>query len=183
MRPMCPSCAPAPATTSCTRRGPLRCVPMRFDAPRPFSTRHCHPRCIPRALHMPQPQPRPHACALPLLNAPCPFSMHIALPPLQHIPRIPHMPWPLPTRVPAPQHVPCALHVPADGEWGRLFVWPVNSLAFHPVCVVRVCLCTVVTDPRTDTTRSHQRAGTGWCRSGTTRRRSGNSFPYAPAPN
>ena len=33
-------------------------------------------------------------------------------------------------------------------------MWPVNSLAFHPVCIMRVCLCAVATDPRADTTSS-----------------------------
>ena len=37
---------------------------------------------------------------------------------------------------------------------GEDYVWPVNLLAFHPVCVTRVCLCTVATDPCTDTTSS-----------------------------
>ena len=187
--------------------------PSPSDMPCPFSTCRRHPRCILCALHVPLPQPRPHACATaPFYASQCismhptpsqhaatipdasrvpftcpspshdhthvprPFSMHPTssqhashrhCP--KHVPRIPDMPWPLPTHVPAPQHIPCALHVPADGEWGRLYVWPVNSLVFHPVCIMRVCLCTVATDPRTDTTRSHQRVGMGWCQSGITR--------------
>ena len=36
-------------------------------------------------------------------------------------------------------------------------MWPVNSLAFHPVCVTCVCLCAVATDPRADTTSSRRR--------------------------
>ena len=36
-------------------------------------------------------------------------------------------------------------------------MWPVNSLAFHLVCITRVCLCVVVTDPHADTTSSCQR--------------------------
>ena len=31
--------------------------PSMFNAPHPFSTCHCHPRCVLHALHMPQPQP------------------------------------------------------------------------------------------------------------------------------
>ena len=38
---------PPPPSTSHTRRGPLRCVPTHFDAPRPFSTCRRHPRCVP----------------------------------------------------------------------------------------------------------------------------------------
>ena len=53
MRPTHPSCAPAPAMTSCTRHNPLQCVPMRFNAPHPFSMRCHHPRHILHALHMP----------------------------------------------------------------------------------------------------------------------------------
>ena len=40
---------------------------------------------------------------------------------------------------------------------GEDYVWPVNSLAFHPVCVTRVCPCAAVTDPRADTTSSRRR--------------------------
>ena len=39
-------------------------------------------------------------------------------------------------------------------------MWPVNLLAFHPVYIACVCLCTAVTDPCTDTIHSHQQAGT-----------------------
>ena len=46
---------------------------------------------------------------------------------------------------------------------GEGYVWPVNSLAFHPVCVAHVCLCAAVTDPHADTTCSHRQAGTGPC--------------------
>ena len=162
MRPTCPSCAPAPAMTSRTHCSPLQCVPMCFNAPCPFLTCRRHPRRVPRALHVPQPQPQPHARAPPLLDAPRPFLTCIVPPPLKTHPA--HPPHAMAAHVcPSPQHVPCALHVPADGEWGRLFVWPVNSLAFHPVCIMCVCLCIAVTDPRTDTTRSHQWAGMGWC--------------------
>ena len=53
MHPMRPSCAPAPATTSRMRHGPLQCVLTHFDTPRPFLMCCCHPRRIPRTLHVP----------------------------------------------------------------------------------------------------------------------------------
>ena len=37
---------------------------------------------------------------------------------------------------------------------GEGYVWLVNSLVFHPVCIARVCLCTAATDPHTDTMHS-----------------------------
>ena len=37
---------------------------------------------------------------------------------------------------------------------GEGYVWPVNSPAFHPVCIVRVCLCMAATDPCADTAHS-----------------------------
>ena len=37
---------------------------------------------------------------------------------------------------------------------GEDYVWPVNSLVFHPVCIAHVCLCAAATDPCTDTARS-----------------------------
>ena len=46
---------------------------------------------------------------------------------------------------------------------GEGYVWPVNSLAFHPVCVARVCLCAAATDPHADTTCLRWRVGTGPC--------------------
>ena len=55
--PTCPSCAPAPATTSRTRCGPLQCVLTHFNTPHPLSMCCRHPRRVPRALHVPQPQP------------------------------------------------------------------------------------------------------------------------------
>ena len=37
--------------------------PSPSDIPCPFSMCRHHPRCVPRALHVSQPQPQPHACA------------------------------------------------------------------------------------------------------------------------
>ena len=168
--PACPSCAPAPATTSRTRCGPIRCVLMRFDAPHHFSM---HPTTSQRTL--------------PLLNVPRCFSMRATT--SQRAATAPntscafptcHGPCPHASRPPNTSCVPFMHRQMVNGED---YVWPVNSLAFHPVCIARVCLCTVATDPCTDTTRSCQQATTGWCQSGTTRRRSSDSFLYALAPN
>ena len=46
---------------------------------------------------------------------------------------------------------------------GKDYVWPVNSLVFHLVCIAYVCLCMAVTDLCADTTCLHQSAGRGWC--------------------
>ena len=46
---------------------------------------------------------------------------------------------------------------------GEGYMWLVNLLVFHPVCVAHVCLCTAATDPHADTTRLRQQAGTGLC--------------------
>ena len=35
---------------------------------------------------------------------------------------------------------------------GEDYVWPVNLLAFHLVCIACVCLCIAVTEPHADTT-------------------------------
>ena len=127
MHPMCLSYAPATATTSSMCCGPLRCVPMCFNAPHPFSMCHRHLRHVLCAFHVPQPQPQPHTCAVASLDASQHVLMHPA--PSQHATTTPNMSHasptchgPCPRASQPPQHVQCALYALADDEWGGLCV-------------------------------------------------------------
>ena len=114
--------------------------PSHAPAQATTSRMHCGPlQCVP--MHF---------------NVPCPFLMCHHHP--KHVPCIPHMPWPLPTSW--PPNMSCVPFTHQQMVNGEDYVWPVNSLAFQPVCIARVYLCTAVTDPHTDTTCSRQGAGT-----------------------
>ena len=84
-----------------TRPGPS-------DMPSPLSTCCRHPTCIPHALRVPQPQPRPHTCAAAPFNA----SQCVSTRPAPPLLDTPSPSQTRPTRRHHPRRVPHALHVP-----------------------------------------------------------------------